>query len=555
MSADDAEMVPDSPLPTVSVVIRNYNRAETVGRAIDSALAQTWQDFEIVVVDDASTDRSVETITRRYGTCEKLRLVELLTNRGAAAAANTGVDLARGRYVAFLDSDDEWLPDFLRYHVEALEEHPRAVMTYCAMFQVWAHFGLERLVRPRHSNNQRVDMLFGGFVHSQSMTVARREALIDCGGFDEAFKVSHDFDLWLRFALEHERPFVFIDRPLLRYHMSADALTTDYRTWSDEYRAVLDAGYAHAAARPYRKHKDKAKERVRGMVMVRREIERWLRATSEKTVSVIVRTHNRLDSLRRAIESIDAQDYRNFEIIVINDGSTDATAAWLNAQQREDFKPVNFDHSRGRAAALNYGALIADGELLTFLDDDDEWLPGYLSAQVRAHSFVANTPVFSYTDYYLRTSDRPTPARRSHPQPAGISDLFAHHLFNTCPHSLSMFAVMRDAFRAIDGADETLPIGEDTDLYLRLLAASCNPLGERPAEHAPAHVRLPLVVWRREDDGQRAAMKALYLESAERIHEGFFATGVGRHYRHLRGELASHFRDTMSRAYRYHFGL
>lgn len=543
-----------SAAPRVSVVVRNFNRIDSIGRAIDSVLAQTWQDFEIVVVDDASTDQSVAYLHQRYRDEPRLKVLELLRNRGAAAAANTGYLAARGEYVAYLDSDDAWLPDFLSAHVRALDENPRAVMTYCGLFQVWSHYGFERMLRARRSLNQRCDMLHGGFIYSQSMTVLRRSALVEFGGFNVRYKVSHDFDLWLRFALAIEQPFVLVDRPLLRYHMSHDALTTDYQTWTSEYRAVLEEGFRHAAAAPWREQKENALLRVEAMVLARREVERWLRQNNELTTTVIVRTRDRLATLRRALSSIEAQTYDNYEVVVIDDASSDATPDWLATLEMPDLKVVSFDSSRGRAAALNYGLLVAEGELVTFLDDDDEWLPDYLERQVRAHAFVSNPPVFTFTDYFLCLEGVEEPLRRRHPRPDTTTDLLEFQLFDPRPHSLSMFAARRDVLQSVSGADEALAVGEDLDLYLRLLAAYCDPAGAVPSVRSPVHVREPLVKWHRgaAQEG-REQMLSRYLEQAPALFEGFFASATGAHYRFLRDAVVRRFRQRIDHAWREHF--
>ncbi|MFC6990634.1 glycosyltransferase family 2 protein [Haladaptatus sp. GCM10025707] len=95
-------------MPTVSVVIPTYNRSEEVTHAIDSVLAQTYDDFELLVVDDGSTDDTEEVVTSYDD--DRVKFIEHEENQGAPAARNTGIEHAEGEYVAFLDSDDEWLP-------------------------------------------------------------------------------------------------------------------------------------------------------------------------------------------------------------------------------------------------------------------------------------------------------------------------------------------------------------------------------------------------------------------------------------------------------------
>jgi len=101
-------------IPRISVIIPSYNRANTIGRAIQSALSQSYQDFEIIVIDDGSTDHTEEVI--RSFQDSRIRYIRHNRNRGGSAARNTGIHAARGEYIAFLDSDDEWLPQKLELY-------------------------------------------------------------------------------------------------------------------------------------------------------------------------------------------------------------------------------------------------------------------------------------------------------------------------------------------------------------------------------------------------------------------------------------------------------
>ena len=123
--------------PRVSVVIPTYNRAGTVGRAIASALAQTDQDREIIVVDDGSTDATAAVVARLGDAVRYVRQ----ENRGVAAARNRGIREARGAYVAFLDSDDEWLPEKLDRQVTVLEREPLQRLARDGELVVYEHRG------------------------------------------------------------------------------------------------------------------------------------------------------------------------------------------------------------------------------------------------------------------------------------------------------------------------------------------------------------------------------------------------------------------------------
>ncbi len=105
--------------PTVSVIIPTYNRAHLLGRAIESVLDQTYQDFEIIVVDDASADETEE-VVKSFGD-DRINHIRHQKNKGGSAARNTGIKAARGEFIAFLDSDDEWVPKKLEKEIDRLQ--------------------------------------------------------------------------------------------------------------------------------------------------------------------------------------------------------------------------------------------------------------------------------------------------------------------------------------------------------------------------------------------------------------------------------------------------
>jgi glycosyltransferase involved in cell wall biosynthesis len=185
-------------------------------------------------------------------------------------------------------------------------------------------------------------------------------------------------------------------------------------------------------------------------------------------VSIIVPTHNRLPLLRSALASIEAQSFRDFEVIVVNDGSTDGTAEWLRTKC-PSVSVVDLVPSGGAGAARNRGVERATGELLAFLDDDDVWHPSYLAVQVAC--FDAHPDVELCTTGHIEidpagrqfTPDL-RPAYR-YGEPYGV-------LLAECPiHTMSLMACRSSAFRRIGFFDETLSVVHDLDWYLRLLLA------------------------------------------------------------------------------------
>jgi glycosyltransferase involved in cell wall biosynthesis len=198
------EPVAESPA-LVSVVIPTYNRAHLVGRAIRSVLGQTFSDFELIVVDDGSTDNTVEVV--RGFQDPRIRLVRLAKNCGGSRARNEGIRVARGEWVAFLDDDDEWLPRKLELQVARLSEFddPRVTVVYCLYIIYDELTGRESPNTNPEANTihegEVFDHLLRGWrsCHTAGVMV-KRSSLLDVGGFDKELPTSHDRDLWLRLA-------------------------------------------------------------------------------------------------------------------------------------------------------------------------------------------------------------------------------------------------------------------------------------------------------------------------------------------------------------------
>lgn len=212
-----------SETPSISVVLPTFNRASAVGRAAHSVLAQTYPHLELLVVDDGSADdtpRVVEALGDR-----RVRYLRRAQTGGASAARNTGIEEARGDIVAFVDSDDEWLPQKLELELERLLEcDPRTAVVYCRLRR---HDDLtDRAIfeKPPARRGYEGDvywrLLTGWHPASPSLVAIRRDALLGVGGFDSAFLTGEDYDLWLRLA-QAGHPFAFVDKVLVVKHERA----------------------------------------------------------------------------------------------------------------------------------------------------------------------------------------------------------------------------------------------------------------------------------------------------------------------------------------------
>src|SRR2546427_10997567 len=183
--------------PSVSVVIPVYNGEQFLADAIQSVLDQTYQNFEVIVVDDGSTDGSAA-VAKRFG--EAIRYVHK-ANGGVSKARNTGIAAARGTYLAFLDQDDLWLPDKLAAQVAYLDSHPEIGAVYCQCEVKgkgwWLRSGL---YYAEPVKGDLVCLMRGGTCLLMTTTMFRREVLEKIGGFDETFIGAgyEDADLTIR---------------------------------------------------------------------------------------------------------------------------------------------------------------------------------------------------------------------------------------------------------------------------------------------------------------------------------------------------------------------
>lgn len=226
---------PASRRPTVSVVVPTRNRGDLLPRAIASVLRQTFADLELIVVDDASSDHTPEVLARLAAADPRVSAVRSPARRGVSAARNLAVARAVGRYVAFLDDDDEWLPAKLARQVEVLENGD-AGLVYCPCLYVGPDGREERMGTEDVSARPAREALFRRNLLSTPAVVVRRDLLCRVGGFDEALPQMEDWDLWLRLAAL--TPFAYVPEPLVRVHGTPESLSRGGERLLESSRAL-----------------------------------------------------------------------------------------------------------------------------------------------------------------------------------------------------------------------------------------------------------------------------------------------------------------------------
>jgi glycosyltransferase involved in cell wall biosynthesis len=212
--------------PVVTIVIVTYNVGKFVAESLQSALNQSFSDFELILADDGSTDDTVE-IARSFR--DPRISVLACPHRGPTWVLNEGFARARGRYVALLDGDDLWAPDRLRHHVEYMESQPDVDLT----------FSLARTIEEDGTDTGFISRQWSGPVPfsffltenlaGASAVTVRRSAAVQAGQFDTKMEAAYDYDLWLRIAVLREGNIHCIPEPLSCYRRRCGQLTKDWR--------------------------------------------------------------------------------------------------------------------------------------------------------------------------------------------------------------------------------------------------------------------------------------------------------------------------------------
>ena len=229
--------------PKVSICIPTYNRKDYLRQTLDSIFAQTYKDYEVIVVDDGSTDGTKDMLDH-FG--YKLHY-HWQANAGAAAARNALIRLAKGEFIAFIDSDDLFLPNAVERLLRAIENKSGNVIAYSPYLRIDKNGKIIGKSRPEfHSDCITAQLFQHVFVHTLG-SMFLKKFLEDAGGFDESLLVAEDYDLWLRLSLKHR--FVGLPEPTAkRRRHSGNISSCSYKGYSTILR-VLERFYYEKGGR------------------------------------------------------------------------------------------------------------------------------------------------------------------------------------------------------------------------------------------------------------------------------------------------------------------
>ncbi|AFZ33235.1 glycosyl transferase family 2 [Gloeocapsa sp. PCC 7428] len=227
-------------MPKVTVIVPAYNAEQTIVAAIASVQQQTLRDWEVIVIDDGSCDRTSELLSRIQ---EPRMQVHRYTNAGVSVARNRGIAHAQGEYLAFLDADDLWSTDKLACQVAALEQHPDAGVAYS-----WTYFMNDTATMIHaappvwFTGNVYAPLLVRNFLYSGSNALVRRDALELVGGFDATLTHGEDWELFVRLAAVVE--FVVVPKPQVFYRQSPTSASAQVVLMEQRLLPVIDRVFA-----------------------------------------------------------------------------------------------------------------------------------------------------------------------------------------------------------------------------------------------------------------------------------------------------------------------
>jgi glycosyltransferase involved in cell wall biosynthesis len=481
--------------PRVSVVVTCYNYARYLPDSVGSVLAQTYRDFEVIVVDDGSTDDStlVAERLRAEHPGERITVVRQANSGQPAIARNAGIARARGAYVLCLDADDMVAPTMLAECAELLEREPSVAIAYTDRRDF---DGVEQIVlageydfpRLRHANHLSYCALF------------RREAWEAVGGYRTNVRGCEDWDFWVA-AGARGYAGKRIPRPLFLYR----------RHDTGVYQDVVNNLAALGARIVLNNREAYSPDEITSA-------ERSLATHVPALVSVIIPTRNRPERLAKALASVLGQTWPRLEAIVVNDGGDDVEAVVSRLDQGGRATYVRVGTTRERAAARNAGLRVARGEYVAYLDDDDWFEPDHVETLVAALEQSGRAVAYSDAQRVSERLENGAYVETGRDVPYSF-DFDADQLL--VGNHIPILCVMhrRDCLDAVGPFDEQLETHEDWELLLRLSR-------RYPFVHVPQVTCA--FTWRQDGSSTTSRRRADFVRTAEYVHALHAAPVAGR---------------------------
>jgi len=498
--------------PDVSVVIPYYNREMYIDEAVQSVLTQTLKPLEIIIVNDCSQESSRRYLDRYRGFCT---VIDLPVNLGVSGARNAGIRAARGEFIAFLDSDDIWLPHKLEVQRRYFDDHPECAIVHSAAVFFFQDGREECCKNFPFGEMWLAQALMNGYWALIPALLARAEVVREVGGFDVTLLISEDRDFIINVLAAGYRV-EGIEEPLIRVRrQDQDGLSKklwltyrcDLRMCWKQRRLYLNAyglrgvvsfliEKAQLPSRNTRylneimlfllqfvRYRQKSAYRDPAIYGRGQTNPPWIaRRLSETTsmlkrnffadetrsdVSVIIPFYNREKYIDEAIQSVLAQTLKPLEIIIVNDCSRESSRKYLD-RFADVCTIVDLKKNVGLAGSRNAGIRAARGRFIALLDDDDIWMPEKLAVQRKyMEEHPECTMVHSRVCAFYTNAPDHIFGRFDPWQPMSLAQALRDEYWAV--PSTMMFRTA--AICAIDGFDQRFRECEDRDFLIRICAA------------------------------------------------------------------------------------
>lgn len=390
--------------PKITILIPVYNGANFIRKAIESAIGQTYSNIEILVINDGSTDNGeTEKIVKSFGNKVKYIAKE---NGGVASALNVGIREATGDYIAWLSHDDVYKPNRIEEQINVLnelEDKTTLLFTNVELIDengdVFCITNYANLIG-KEKLCQGVYPVIKGTVNGCSILIAK-ECFNKVGMFNENLKTTNDYEMWMRLFKEFKS--YLIEEPLIQYriHKNQDTNKSPYiikesnELWVDIIEHLEERQIEEWGFEPFNIYMDlyfqMFNSKYTEACPVAYEKAKKIYEKTSPRVSVIMPCYNSEKYLRKAIQSVLDQTYRNFELIIIDDNSTDNTETIIKEYEQKDFRIRYYKKDKsekGISKTMNKGIELARGQYITRMDSDDIIIPEKIEQQI--HFLDAN---------------------------------------------------------------------------------------------------------------------------------------------------------------------
>jgi glycosyltransferase involved in cell wall biosynthesis len=445
----------------VTVVTACYNHGKFIPELLESVLNQSYQNIEVIIVNDGSTDDTADILDRI--THKKVRVIHT-ENSGPSNARNLAIKHARGEIIFNLDADNKIGPTLIEKCVAVFNTHPNTGIVYSDL--VYFGYRTGPFVLPDYSLEE---MLRANCIDASACF--RRADWAKTEGYSAVFTNAYeDFDFWLS-LLELGVEVYKIKEPLTfyrTYERAEDCRSERTKQDPDQVEEVIVQAFQRHKAL-YKNFPQIFLEFSERETLFNNRKKQKIRETALPVFSIITPTNNRPQLLIRAIESVLSQSFVNFEQIIVDDANNPEIESLVNSFKDKRLQYVSLEIPSGAGAAYNIGMKFAKGRFLNFLDDDDEYLPGILQKIYHAFETSPGNPGFIFTGITrVRDTEDGEEPIITQVWPADFETKEDGLTISTSIGNGYGFSIKRECIDAIGEYDTSLTTGQDTDFLIRL---------------------------------------------------------------------------------------